>query len=164
MRLCEDKKSIGQNPQVMLISDSNVHKPSFGSFVARLLTSNQGEIEELRPGVYLVPFHPPHPWPTPQYEQFPDLPEGLDSYGVCDSLENYMEKQGQALDALDKNFLVILTPVYRNPEGKGSREGWRWHKWGPYIGSHEIQHEYLDDEDGIDVVYCFHVYEKGDPK
>ena len=30
--------------------------------------------------------------------------------------------------------------------------GWRWHKWGEYIGKHNPQYEYLDHESGIDYV------------
>lgn len=40
------------------------------------------------------------------------------------------------------------------PEG-----GWRWHKWGPYIGVQNPQCEYLYDEKNIDVVYTYHIYE-----
>ena len=33
--------------------------------------------------------------------------------------------------------------------------GWRWHKWGEYIGVHEPQHEYLSYEKGIDYVLSY---------
>jgi hypothetical protein len=52
-------------------------------------------------------------------------------------------------------------PVYRKeqPYGLG---GWRWHKWGPYLGTYNIRGmEYLSYADGnegrpkIDVQWCF---------
>jgi hypothetical protein len=38
--------------------------------------------------------------------------------------------------------------------------GWRWHKWGEYIGKYEPQYEYLYDEPEIEKVYVYHIYEK----
>ena len=36
---------------------------------------------------------------------------------------------------------------------------WRWHKWGPYIGTKEPKCEYLYDEPEIDKVVIFELYE-----
>lgn len=90
--------------------------------------------------------------------QYPNLGEH-GCYGVCDSLENLLSVYAEVLNHPVRKFLVTLTKVKREPENKGQGGGWRWHKWGPYIGAHEIQCEYLDDEEGIDHVFCFHVYE-----
>ena len=89
------------------------------------------------------------------YEQYPEIELGC--YGVCDSLEQVKERCKELSDP-DREFVVTLTEVKRadqSPEG-----GWRWHKWGEYIGTHDIQCEYLYDEEGIDRVDCFHIYEK----
>lgn len=46
---------------------------------------------------------------------------------------------------------VFFTPMVRaeqSPEG-----GWRWHKWGEYIGDHTPTAEYLYDEPEIERVY-----------
>lgn len=145
----------------MLIDAQEVYQPNFGSFVAALVSGGAYPTQRLRQGVYLLPYHPPSPWPPGnRFRDFPDLPDGLYMYGVCDGLDNYMEKQGRALDALDKKYFVTLTVVERDPDGKGKRQGWRWHKWGPYIGACEPEREYLDDEEGIDQVYCFQVFEQ----
>jgi hypothetical protein len=37
--------------------------------------------------------------------------------------------------------------------------GWRWHKWGPYIGTQEPKCEYIHDEPEIEEVFTYHVYE-----
>lgn len=93
------------------------------------------------------------------YESYPDL-ENHGSSGVCDGLENLMEVMGGVLNDPERKFVVTLTPVHRDPSNKGHGGGWRWHKWGEYIGAFDAQCEYLDDEEGIDTVYCYHVYEK----
>lgn len=38
--------------------------------------------------------------------------------------------------------------------------GWRWEKWGPYIGTQRSVADYLHDEPDIDYVYTFHVYKE----
>ena len=50
------------------------------------------------------------------------------------------------------NHVIILTPVTKN------NWGFRWHKWGPYIGNFNHTHEYFCEEDGIDMVYTFSVF------
>lgn len=64
--------------------------------------------------------------------------------------------EGQGLFNLIKNepnyqFILLLTSIINNHD-KSSWGGWRWHKWGEYIGKHNPQYEYLDHEDGIDYV------------
>jgi hypothetical protein len=39
------------------------------------------------------------------------------------------------------------------------KSGWRYHKWGDYIGSQNPQSEYLYDDTHIDAVWTFHIYE-----
>jgi len=78
-------------------------------------------------------------------------------YGVCDNYEQILEQRKDFLNNPDKNYVIGLCTVERkNQESSG---GWRWHKWGEYIGIHEIKHEYLYDEEGIEKVYCYHIYE-----
>ena len=72
-------------------------------------------------------------------------------YGVCDNasqiLEHYQPKDDE---------VIILFPVIREYEPENY--GWRWHKWGPYIGVHNPRYEYIYDEEEIDVVFCFSIY------
>jgi hypothetical protein len=91
-------------------------------------------------------------------EQWPTLGKGFpDCFGVCDSPEQFMKKFEKRLESSKRKFVVSFTPVLKkNQEPSG---GWRWHKWGPYIGTKKPTHEYLYDEPNIDAVYCFHVYE-----
>lgn len=92
------------------------------------------------------------------WEEYADLGQH-NSYGVCDGADNLLEAMPILQDPV-RQFVVTLTKVERDLTNKGQGGGWRWHKWGPYIGKHEPKMEYLDDEPDIDHVYCYHVYEK----
>lgn len=50
--------------------------------------------------------------------------------------------------------LVLLMTPHMNTKDC-SWGGWRWHKWGEYIGVHEPRHEYLSYEKGIDYVLSY---------
>jgi hypothetical protein len=76
------------------------------------------------------------------------------TYGVCDTPEQVIEKFG--LDKSELNVTVALTPIKKSDQPDCG--GWRWHKWGQYIGDKEITSEYLYDETNIDVVYVYHIF------
>lgn len=73
------------------------------------------------------------------------------SFGVADSIEQIQEYY-KVLEKTSEKFIVFMTPVYRKNHG-----GFRFHKWGKYIGKHDIQSEYLYDQIDMDVVYTFRV-------
>ena len=54
-------------------------------------------------------------------------------------------------------FVILLTPI-ANHHDLSSWGGWRWHKWGEYIGKHTPRYEYLDHETGIDFVFVWELY------
>ena len=58
----------------------------------------------------------------------------------------------------DRDFIIMLTPVLKREQSY--RGGWRWHKWGPYIGKEQITTEYLYDEEKVQGVFCFQIYER----
>lgn len=89
------------------------------------------------------------------YEHYPVLNAG--PYGVCDSLEQIKEHYPELEDP-SRYFVVVLTEVRRDEQSEWG--GWRWHKWGEYIGNHQITHEYLYYEKDIERVFCYHIYEK----
>lgn len=81
-------------------------------------------------------------------------------YGVCDGPEQFWETElGKFIRESDRPFCVSFTHVAKAdqpPDG-----GWRWHKWGSYIGKGEPQCEYLYDEEGFeDGIYTYHVFER----
>ena len=78
-------------------------------------------------------------------------------YGVCDNYEQVLEKYKDILNDTDKNYVIGMCTIDR--EKQPTEGGWRWHKWGEYIGNQNPEHEYLYDDTHIDRVYCFHIYE-----
>lgn len=72
--------------------------------------------------------------------------------GVADDtnqIVEYMEKTGFS------NCVVFITPIYKDQQTPTG--GWRWHKWGQYIGKHKITSEYLYDEPDIDQVLVWEI-------
>ena len=89
-------------------------------------------------------------------------PNWLPQYGVCDNVEQVLKKFGERLENDEHQWFVWFTPVFQDKENAGNGGGWRWHKWGQYIGELEPQCEYLDDEDfgpnWQGYVLCYHIY------
>lgn len=110
---------------------------------------------ELKHGLYQI-FHFGSSGMLPGYE---DYPRGLpvESYGVCDSPDQLLAKCPE-IEASGRMFVVTVTEVRR--DAQDAEGGWRWCKWGPYIGDHEPQREYLADEPVIERVFCYHIYER----
>lgn len=81
------------------------------------------------------------------------------SYGVCDNYEQILERVegiNEYIEDPDNTYVIILYKVKKSAQPEEG--GWRWHKWGSYIGDHEITSEYLYDEEDIDYVYTFSIY------
>lgn len=89
-------------------------------------------------------------------EKYPDLGEFY-SYGVCDHFSQILEQCPILESSKERAFVVSVTEINKSEEP--SSGGWRWHKWGSYIGTHEITTEYLYDEPVVETVYCYHIYE-----
>jgi hypothetical protein len=78
------------------------------------------------------------------------------NYGVCDDYHQILERWPE-IESSERKFIICLTPIIRTEQP--SSGGWRWHKWGTYIGDHEITAEYIYDCKDVIMVYCFHIYE-----
>jgi hypothetical protein len=83
---------------------------------------------------------------------------GWRKHGVCDSYEQVVAHHPEVTDP-ERRFVITLTPVWKSEQEPYG--GWRWHKWGEYIGTHTPQHEYLYYEQEIEMVYVYTVYEIG---
>lgn len=77
------------------------------------------------------------------------------SCGVCDSWEQVLEKYPEIKESSNR-FCMSVTPIVKAKQSVTG--GWRWHKWGEYIGTQNPEHEYLYDEKDIEIIYCFHIY------
>jgi hypothetical protein len=76
------------------------------------------------------------------------------SYGVADNIEQVIDFYNKNKGSIFSGNHVISTfEVHKTPEC-----GWRWKKWGPYIGTKTPMCEYLADEPDIDKVVCFSIY------
>lgn len=86
----------------------------------------------------------------------------LNQYGVCDTPEQVFARYCIA-EIPDRKFCVAFATIVRSEQPESG--GWRWHKWGPYIGNFEPKCEYIYDEKGIDQVLLYHIYEidEGNP-
>lgn len=91
------------------------------------------------------------------FEDYPELGDDFGCYGVCDDYKQVLEKITVLHDP-ERKFVVLVTPVLRGNQPRDG--GWRWHKWGEYIGTKTPTCEYLHDEPEIEKVYCYHIYEK----
>jgi len=80
-------------------------------------------------------------------------------YGVCDSPDQFFEHEvGKFIEQSELKYVVSFSRISKRSQP--SEGGWRWHKWGPYIGKKEPQYEYIYDEGPeIEEVYVFHIYQ-----
>lgn len=83
-----------------------------------------------------------------------DKHNDIDKYFDGEDLIEFM----QAMEEQNREygFVLLLTPIVN--EHTDSAGTWRWHKWGQYIGHHQIEHEYLNDEDGVDFVFVWRLH------
>lgn len=86
----------------------------------------------------------------------PDRKHPVWPFAVFDTPEQVFEKWPW-IEA-DPNLYVVSITVLRKEEQEPSG-GWRWHKWGDYLGDLEPQCEYLYDEPEIAQATVAHVYE-----
>ena len=78
-------------------------------------------------------------------------------YGVCDNYEQILKVRRDILSNHNKRFVIGLSTVEK--KNQCAEGGWRWHKWGEYIGTQNPHYEYIYDEPNIEKVYCYHIYE-----
>lgn len=93
-------------------------------------------------------FRPNDDWATPFF--------------VDDSPQAVIDRLKPVLTEAEGTYLVTITEFHKADEP--SEGGWRWHKWGPYLGAHEPQCEYLHDEPEIDSAAVAHIYQIKNPE
>ena len=125
-----------------------------------LTGTNQPSVKKLGRGFYLCEHWNFEMECAERLEEYNDAPARAvgcrEVFGVCDSPEQFMARFGPGLEVRPECIVVSFCVVKR--EDQEASGGWRWRKWGPYIGDREPQHEYLYDEQEIDQVTTFHVY------
>lgn len=79
-----------------------------------------------------------------------------EDFGVCDEPDQVLKRWPQ-IETDPRPLIILFQEIRRANEPRDG--GWRWHKWGRYIGTREPQCEYLAHEPEIEKVYTFHVYQ-----
>lgn len=77
-------------------------------------------------------------------------------YGVVDTPEQIIANVPELLDP-DRLFIALATPISADTQPESG--GWRWHKWGPYLGVGNPTCEYIHDEPVLRDVHVFSIYE-----
>lgn len=75
-------------------------------------------------------------------------------FGICDSFEDVLRIYD--FNKLKDNYTIVVSPIEKKVQP--SKEGWRWSKWGKYIGNQTPLAEYLYDEPVIEGVFIFQTY------
>lgn len=118
------------------------------------LLSNEDTITEIHEGVYKCGhfnFEYELGEAANKYAEFGEV----NAYGVCDSVDQLLAAYDFESDP--RSICISVTRIDKATQPANG--GWRWHKWGPYIGTQQPRHEYLYDEQNIEVVYVYHIYE-----
>jgi hypothetical protein len=89
----------------------------------------------------------------------PPLP--ISHHGVCDDLGQLLKACPLLEKSKDREFLISCYPIFKSEEPE--RDGWRWEKWGPYIGTKTPKADYLYDEPEIDMVVVYYIHERRTP-
>lgn len=84
-----------------------------------------------------------------------DYENAIDSYGVADNVEQVKEHFKVLFDT-DLEFCISVCPVKRKEQPQ--RGGWRWDRYGKYIGTQKPQSECLYDEPKIKEVLMFRLH------
>lgn len=79
----------------------------------------------------------------------------IECYGIADNIEQVKER---FKDQIHSDSPVVISVAEISKDNQPAEGGWRWHKWGEYIGTQNPQYEYIYDEPEIDSVYVFHIH------
>jgi len=131
------------------------------------MMNKESRIKRLEQGIYECPhFNFECEFRSNQtYElDFPEIGKWEDQtrfspYGVCDSVDQLKSKLPECVTSGDTKYCISVHHITKKAEQEGGAYGWRWHKWGPYIGIHEPQCEYLSEEPVIEEIYVYHIYQ-----
>jgi len=137
----------------MLVNVHTFNDP-IGDMIARA-NGNTSQIVQVTKGIYEIGHFNFNMYFSNKKEEYPEDIE--DCYGVCDNYEQILEKNPNIETDKDRFFVISITPIEKKDQSPDG--GWRWHKWGTYIGKQKPTTEYIYDEPIIEKVYCYHIYE-----
>jgi len=131
------------------------------NFILNAIGQND-PIREIHDGIYLCPHFNFSNCVGIKLECLPHIQISEDNYisacGVCDTIDQFRDQIASQLHESSKPYVCSLTKVTKAEQP--SNGGWRWHKWGPYIGTKNPRCEYLYNEGSeFEEVYVFQIYE-----
>lgn len=139
----------------MLVNPRLYYNPSIMDVLS--LIGQGGQAEKIETGIFISPSFSFGNLIVNNKNEYFDF-DNLGAYGVCDSIEQVKEKYSKWLEDSKLRFCISFKKVTKAEQP--SEGGWRWHKWGEYIGVKNPQNEYLyDEDDDIQEVYCYHIYQ-----
>lgn len=65
-------------------------------------------------------------------------------YGVADNVHQILGVSSKFVNDKTNQYFFHVHPIY--PAEQSQTGGWRWHKWGEYIGSYESEFDYIYDD------------------
>ncbi len=80
--------------------------------------------------------------------------------GVADNYQQVLAAYPLAVQHPTRRFCLSVTPIRRSEAP--AKGGWRWKKWGRYLGTQEPAADYIADEPIIEEVVVFRWYELQD--
>lgn len=95
-------------------------------------------------------------WVSGKVDDYPEFEDETSYHGVSDDIAQILANH-PVLQEEGRKFYIQVRPIYR--KNQPERDGWRWCKWGPYIGDKNPTADYLYDCTDIDYVLCYHIYE-----
>jgi hypothetical protein len=126
------------------------------AIICQLIYSGKPAIRKIQTGIYET-------WDISNLidslllDRYPSFGNSFSSYGVCDSIKQLIEKMPPVIKKSKRKFVIGVAYISR--VNQSSPGGWRWHKWGPYIGTKKPRHEYLYDDKHIKGVWLYHIVE-----
>lgn len=81
-----------------------------------------------------------------------------DVYGTADDIDQILENQDHKNWFINHKNKYILGVDMINKIDQPARDGFRKHKWGPYIGNKSKGFEYLYDEPDMNHIIIYHFY------
>lgn len=144
----------------MLVNDDAAMRDNSGGILMMIASASGRPLgaHRIRDGVYEIGHFGSSHWPL-GYEDHPRFSDtNFGCYGVCDNVEQILAACPEIETSESRAFVITLTTIRRADEPREG--GWRWHKWGEYIGTFKPAHEHIADETGIDEVFVYHVYER----
>jgi hypothetical protein len=146
-----------------MLIDIETQRNKICDVIAKITNPNINifEVEKLRVGVYEINHFNLDLCIPPKYKftLYPKLNDAnFPTSGVCDSYEQILKKCPELLEDDGRKFIISLTRIIA--ENQPEEGGWRWHKWGEYIGDYKPICEYIyDEKDLINEVFVYEIIE-----